>query len=97
MLGLGIALLYPVTITALMRSRPTDPDGASARGALASGLAIGIAPLLLAAMSDRVGLHSAYLIVPLLLVTLMLRSIARRRPSPVQPAPSSQPRSTTSP
>ena len=78
-LGLGIALLYPVTITALMRARPADPDGASARGTLASGLAIGCAPFVLAATSDQTGLHVAYLIVPILLGTLLIRSVRRQR------------------
>ena len=77
-LGLGIALLYPVTIAALMRARPDDPDGASARGTLASGLAIGGAPFVLAATSDHVGLHAAYVIVPILLGILLVRSVRRR-------------------
>ena len=77
--GLGIALLYPVTIAALMRARPEDPDGASARGTLASGVAIGGAPFLLAALSDQVGLHTAFLIVPVLLVGLLARSLWRQR------------------
>ncbi len=77
--GLGIALLYPVTIAALMRARPADPDGASARGTLASGVAIGGAPFLLAAVSDQVGLHTAFLIVPVILVGLLARSLWRQR------------------
>ena len=77
-LGLGVALLYPVTITALMRARPDDPDGASARGTLASGLAIGCAPFVLAAASDQVGLHAAFVIVPILLGTLLARSVRRK-------------------
>lgn len=77
-LGLGVALLYPVTIAALMRARPDDPDGASARGTLASGLAIGCAPFVLAAASDEVGLHAAFVIVPILLGTLLARSVRRK-------------------
>jgi predicted MFS family arabinose efflux permease len=87
-LGLGIALLYPVTIAALMRARPDDPDGASARGTLASGLAIGCAPFLLATTSDQVGLHAAYLIVPILLGALLIRSVRRQMPDRRTPATS---------
>jgi cyanate permease len=90
--GLGIALLYPVTIAALMRARPTDPDGASARGTLASGVAIGGAPFLLAAVSDQVGLHTAFLIVPVILVGLLARSLWRQRqdrPRDTAPGPAS--------
>ena len=62
-----------------MRARPDDLDGASARGTLASGLAIGGAPLVLATASDQVGLHAAYLIVPILLIALIIRSVRRQR------------------
>ena len=52
---------------------PQAPDRASARAALGSGLAIGIAPFLLAQVSDRVGLRTAFLIVPALLLVLAVR------------------------
>ncbi len=68
--GAGVALLYPVTLARLVAAWPSAPDRAAARGALASGVAIGGAPLLLARLSDGIGLRLAYLIVPALLAAL---------------------------
>jgi hypothetical protein len=43
-------------------------DKASARAALASGVAIGLAPLLLGVAADSLGLTRALLLIPLLLL-----------------------------
>ena len=53
--GLGVALLYPTTVSRVIAAWPQAPDGAAARAALASGLAIGIAPFALAQLSDAIG------------------------------------------
>lgn len=71
--GLGIALLYPTTVSRVIAAWPQAPDAAAARAALASGLAIGIAPFALAQLSDAIGLRVAFLIVPVLLLVLALR------------------------
>jgi MFS family permease len=71
--GLGVALLYPTTVSRVIAAWPHAPDRASARAALGSGLAIGLAPFLLAQMSDRIGLRAAFLIVPVLLLALAVR------------------------
>jgi fucose permease len=71
--GLGVALLYPTTVSRVIAAWPQAPDRASARAALGSGLAIGIAPFLLAQLSDRIGLRTAFLIVPALLLVLAVR------------------------
>jgi len=55
-------------------SRTQAPDGAAGRAALASGLAIGIAPFVLAQLSDAIGLRAAFLIVPVLLLVLAARA-----------------------
>jgi fucose permease len=71
--GLGVALLYPTTISRVIAAWPHAPDRAAARAALGSGLAIGGAPFLLAQMSDAIGLRAAFLIVPALLLVLAVR------------------------
>jgi MFS family permease len=71
--GLGIALLYPTTVSRVIAAWPQAPDRASARAALGSGVAIGIAPFLLAQASDAIGLRAAFLIVPGLLLVLAVR------------------------
>jgi MFS family permease len=71
--GLGVALLYPTTVSRVVAAWPQAPDRAAARAALASGIAIGGAPFLLAQISDVVGLRQAFLIVPILLLVLAVR------------------------
>jgi MFS family permease len=71
--GLGVALLYPTTVSRVVAAWPQAPDKAAARAALGSGLAIGGAPFLLAQLSDGIGLRSAFLIVPALLLVLGIR------------------------
>lgn len=80
--GLGMGPQYPVLLPLFVSGYPDAPDRAAARGTLASGLAIGGAPLLLAAVSDRLGLHEAYLIVPMLLAIVALRVAMRREAGP---------------
>ena len=72
--GLGVALLYPTTVSRVIAAWPHAPDRASARAALGSGLAIGVAPFVLAQASDRIGLRAAFLIVPVLLLVLAVRA-----------------------
>jgi MFS family permease len=71
--GLGVALLYPTTVSRVVAAWPHAPDRAAARAALASGVAIGGAPFVLAQISDATGLRAAFLIVPVLLLVLALR------------------------
>ncbi|MEV5706485.1 MFS transporter [Actinoallomurus sp. NPDC052274] len=76
--GLGVALLYPTTVSRTVAAWPHAPDKAAARAAMASGLAIGGAPFLLARLSDTVSLRTAYLIVPALLIALVARTLTSR-------------------
>jgi MFS family permease len=71
--GLGVALLYPTTVSRVVAAWPHMPDRAAARAALGSGIAIGGAPFLLAQLSDAIGLRAAFLIVPALLAVLAAR------------------------
>jgi MFS family permease len=73
-MGAGVALLYPLSLARVVAAWPERPDGAAARAALASGLAIGVSPLVLAGLADLVGLRTAYLLVPGILVALVLRT-----------------------
>ncbi|GLY84238.1 hypothetical protein Airi02_021670 [Actinoallomurus iriomotensis] len=76
--GLGVALLYPTTVSRTVAAWPHAPDRAAARAALASGVAIGGAPFVLARLADLVGLRIAYLVVPLLLAALVVRTLTAR-------------------
>jgi MFS family permease len=82
--GLGLALLYPATVSRAVAAWPHAPDRAAARAALASGLAIGGAPYLLARLADTTGLRPAYLLVPLLLLGLAAHAATDRRHEPIR-------------
>lgn len=80
-IGLGVGVLYPTTVSRVVAAWPHAPDVAAARAALASGLAIGGAPFLLAQLSDVIGLRTAFFIVPALLLVLAIRG---GRPEPAR-------------
>jgi MFS transporter, DHA1 family, inner membrane transport protein len=71
-LGLGIALLYPLTISFAIGAAGGRSDTASARAALAGSLALLFTPALLGGFADKVGLHLAHLIVPGLVVGALI-------------------------
>jgi MFS family permease len=79
LVGFGVALMYPTTVSRTVAAWPHAPDRAAARAALASGLAIGGAPFLLARLAGGIGLRAAYLIVPVLLGALAVRVATERR------------------
>ena len=83
-LGLGVALLYPLTLALAMGAAGTRADTASARAALAGTLGILVTPALLGGLADKVGLSLAHLIVPGLVVVALIcfvtaQALQRRR------------------
>jgi MFS family permease len=80
--GLGVATLYPVTLAELMAVPGLRPSHAASLGALASGTAIVLAPVGLAALAGVIDLRLAFLIpIPLLVALVMLhgRPVRTRR------------------
>jgi fucose permease len=71
-LGLGVALLYPLTLSFAIGVAGEHGDAASARFMLAIGLAIVSMPILLGALADEVGLHRAHLMLPALVALALL-------------------------
>lgn len=72
--GLGIAQLYPMTLSLAMAAAPLRADAAAARSSLASGAAILIAPLILGGLADQAGIRAAHGIVVVLLIAAYLVS-----------------------
>lgn len=71
--GLGVATMYPVTLASLMMTAQLGPARAASAGALASGTAIVLAPIGLAALATLVDLRWAFLApLPMLIVLLLL-------------------------
>jgi fucose permease len=66
--GLGIASMYPLTLSIAVGLAPGQSNLASARVSLGVGTALLTAPLFLGWLADRIGLQSAYGMLIVLMV-----------------------------
>lgn len=78
--GLGVALLFPMTLALAMAAAPHAAALASARASLAGALAILIAPYALATVADAVGVRAGFLIVPALIAGATVLILGARGP-----------------
>jgi predicted MFS family arabinose efflux permease len=81
--GLGISVLYPSAISLAIAASGGRTDLATGRASFAAALAVGGGPFLLGAIGDQVGIHRAFLVVPVLLAVaaggvLLEQRLARR-------------------
>lgn len=67
-IGLSIAAHWPLGIGRAVRAGGDQPDLASARSAFATGGSGMVLPVLLGAIASFVGVHTAFLLVPLILL-----------------------------
>ncbi|MER7673477.1 MFS transporter [Kitasatospora sp. NPDC096128] len=87
--GLGVANLFPLTLSLAVSAAPGRTDQATARVQLAVSTCIMLAPLLLGTLSDRLGVRSAFGLAGLLLpLAALLLATGRRRPAPSDASPS---------
>ncbi len=77
--GIGLGLQSPLSIGRAVIAAEGQADRGAGLTSVAAGVASGFAPFALAAVADHVGVHTAFLIVPL----LMLIGIALVRLAPV--------------
>lgn len=63
--GLGLGVQYPLSIALLLAASPGHSDRAQGDATLWGSLSIGVAPFLLGWLSDQVGMHTAFIAVPL--------------------------------
>ena len=78
--GLGIGSVYPLGISAAIASAPDNSDAAAARLSIGGGGAILVAPFVLGALADRIGIGAAFgIVVPMLLAAVLLALIAGRK------------------
>ena len=88
--GLGIAVHWPIGVSRAVASSGGRIDRASGLSSVAAGVAGGIAPFVLGVLSDQIGFHLAFLTVPVLLVTalalLLIRPVTITEPAP-EPEP----------
>lgn len=82
LLALGLSLQFPLVIGRVIAASDGQPDLATARSSIAVGVAIGTAPFALGLLSDEMGTHRAFLLVPALLgaAWVLVRAV-RPRPA----------------
>jgi predicted MFS family arabinose efflux permease len=86
-LGLGVALFYPLLLGLAVGAAGELGDLASARTMLAVGIAVLTMPALLGGLADEVGLSAAHLMLPVLVVLvfgcfLLAQALERRALQP---------------
>lgn len=74
--GLGVALLFPLTLALLIDSSSGRPDTATAVGSVGASSASGVAPFALGALGDWVGPHQGFLLLPALLALALALLVA---------------------
>jgi len=82
-LGIGLGGQYPLGVAMTITASGGHPDRAVAVLAIGVGLASGLGPFTLATLSDAVGVHVAFLVVPLLAAGAAAGALVSRRRSPV--------------
>ena len=75
--GIGIGVHWPPGVARVVRASGGLTDRATAAASVAGSVAIGIAPFALGFLSDTIGFHVAFLLVPAFLVTALVLMIAR--------------------
>ena len=66
-LGLGVSILFPLTVGLAIGAAASQSDAASARATIAFGVALLVTPPLLGGLADEVGLKAAHLLVLMLI------------------------------
>ncbi len=83
--GLGVANFFPMSLASAINAAAFNTNAASARIALANGLAILIAPQVLGSIADQLGIAPAYAVIGGMLVVLVALAVfanwAQRRSS----------------
>ena len=96
--GLGIAVHWPIGVSRAVASSGGRIDRASGLSSVAAGVAGGIAPFVLGVLSDQIGFHLAFLTVPVLLAAalalLLIRPVTATAPEPALPNDGAPPRLT---
>lgn len=66
--GIGVSVFWPIGVSRVVLASGGQSDRATAYSAIAGGTAGGIGPFVLGSLSDSVGVHSAFILLPVVLV-----------------------------
>lgn len=79
--GAMLSVHFPLGITRLMRASQGRPDKGTANSSIASGVAAGLAPFLVATMADASSITAAFILVPVVISGALLFAV--RHPVPL--------------
>jgi len=74
--GLGVGVQYPLSIAMLLAAAPGHSDRAQGDATLYGAVALGVAPFLLGWLSDQVGIHTAFLALPVFALVGVVVAVA---------------------
>jgi MFS family permease len=80
LIGIGIGIHWPLGVARTVRASGGMTDRASAAASISASIAIAIAPFALGVLADIAGVHTAFLLVPLLLTTALVILVVRPVP-----------------
>ena len=78
--GVGIGVHWPLGVARVVRASGGMTDRASAAASIAGSVSMAIAPFALGALSDTIGFHLAFLLVPLFLAVALVLMVLRPVP-----------------
>lgn len=79
LMGMGFGALYPLGVALMLTYTPLTTDRSQAVATFAGGVASGAAPLILGVLSDGVGMHTAFVVVPVFAALGMAAGLAGAR------------------
>ena len=91
--GIGVSVFWPIGISRIVLASGGQSDRATAYAAIAGGTAGGVGPFVLGSLSDLFGVHSAFIVLPVVLslgfLLMIIKPVTRAIP-PSTPATSGQ-------
>ena len=85
--GMGIGVHWPLGVARVVRASGGMTDRASAASSIAGSASMAIAPFALGTLSDTIGFHLAFLLVPVFLVVALALMLIRPVPDVDVPEP----------
>ena len=95
--GVGLSLAWPLSMSRIIRASEGSTDRASSLALAFTTTAIGLAPFVLGALAGSLGVHVAFLIVPVLLAVTLVLVVVRPVPEDVRPSGGRAPARRTCP
>lgn len=80
--GLGLGVHWPLGVSRAVHASGGMADRASALASVFGSASIALAPFILGALSDQIGFHQAFLLVPAMLIVALVILVLRPDPTP---------------